>query len=168
MSSRDTVYNGRVDLLSPMPAFQINPREDARDTTGSFAQQGLQGQIAPNPISNLFFCPKNIDILQDGIRYRIWKETEGRYVIGRQSDTELRVVMRSIYFQYARHLPNDIVGQVRDLNAKVLEWVVPEVRSNLLQYERYRQDASQMPVPLAHPPLMTQKGTKVLEIKRFL
>lgn len=166
--SRDTVYNGRVDLLSPMPAFQIKPREDARDTTGSFAQQGLQGQIAPNPISNLFFCPKNIDLVQDAIRYKVWMATNQRYVIGRQSDQELRVVMRSMYFQYAQHRPEDVVGQVRALNAKVLEWVVPEVVSNLLQYERYKQDASQMPVPLAHPPLMTQKGTKTLEIKRFL
>jgi hypothetical protein len=166
--SRDTVYNGRVDLLSPMPAFQVKPREDARDTTGSFAQQGLQGQIAPNPISNLYFCPNNVDVLQDGIRYKVWMQTNKQYVIGRQSDQELRVVMRSIYFQYAKHMPGDVVGQVRALNAKVLEWVVPEVISNLRQYERYRQDASQMPVPLAHPPLMTQKGTKTLELKRFL
>jgi len=168
MSSRDTVYNGRVDLLSPMSSFQIKPREDIRNNTALFTQEGAHGQIAPNPISNLFFCPTNVNALQDGIRYKVWKETDQRYVIGRQSDQELKVVMRSIYFQYARHLPSDVVGQVRDLNAKVLEWVVPEVLSNLRQHERYREDASKMPVPLAHPPLMTQKGTRVLELKRFI
>jgi hypothetical protein len=168
MSSRDVVYNGRVDLLSPMGSFQIKPREDIRNNTALFTQEGAHGQIAPNPISNLFFCPVNVNALQDGIRYKVWKETDQRYVIGRQSDQELRVVMRSIYFQYARHLPNDVVGQVRALNAKVLEWVVPEVLSNLRQHERYREDASKMPVPLARAPLMTQKGTKVLELKSFI
>ena len=106
--------------------------------------------------------------MQDGIRYKVWKETGERYVIGKQSDQELRIVMRSIYYQYAKHLPNDVVGQVRDLNAKVIEWVVPEILSNLRQYEKYRQDASQLPMPMERGPLLTQKGTKTLELKTFI
>jgi hypothetical protein len=151
-----------------MSSFQINPGTDARDNRHLFTTEGAHGQIAPNPISNLFFCPNNVNILQDGIRYKVWKETDQRFTIGRQNDNELRIVMRSIYFQYAKHQPNDVVGQVRDLNTKVLEWVVPEVVSNLRQYERYKVDASQMPMPLAHPTMLTQKGTKVLEVKRFI
>jgi hypothetical protein len=170
----NTVYNGRVDLLSPMSSFQINPNTDVGANGGAcgnqnlFTSEGARGQIAPNPISDLYFSSNNVNVLQDGIRYKVWKETQQRYTIGRQNDNELRIVMRSIYFQYAKHQPKDIVGQVRELNAKVLEWVVPEIVSNLRQHERYRVDASQLPMPLEHPTMMTQKGTKVLEIKRFI
>lgn len=163
-----THYNGRIDLLSPMGTFQIEPSKDTRNNTALFSQEAHKGQIARNPVSDLFFCPNNVNVLQDGIRYRVWKETGERYVIGRQNEQELRIVMRSIYYQYGKNLPNDVVGQVRDLNGRVLEWVVPEVVSNLRQYERYRQDASQLPMPLDRAPLMTQKGTKVLEIKQFI
>lgn len=160
--------NGRIDLLSPMGSFQVQANKDTRDNTGLFSQEAHRGQIARNPISDLFFCPNNVTILQDGIRYRVWKETGERYVIGRQNEQELRIIMRSIYFQYAKHLQKDVVGQVRELNGKVIEWVLPEVLSNLRQYERYRQDASQLPMPMERAPLMTQKGTKTLEIKKFI
>lgn len=163
-----TQYNGRIDLLSPMGNFQIQPSQDARNNTALFTKEAPRGQIAPNPISDLYFCPNNVNILQDGIRYKVWRETGERYVIGKQNEQELRIVMRSIYFQYAKHLPNDVVGQVRELNAKVIEWVVPEVISNLRQFEQYRKDASQLPMPMERGPLLTQKGTKTLEIKAFL
>lgn len=161
-------YNGRVDLLSPMGPFQIQPSQDIRNNTALFSQEAHRGQISKNPISDIYFCTNNVNALQDGIRYRVWKETGERYVIGRQNDQELRVVMRSIYYQYAKHLPNDVLGQVKALNGKVIEWVVPEILSNLRQYERYRQDASQLPMPMERGPLMTQKGTKTLELKTFI
>jgi len=157
-----------VDLLSPMGPFQIKPSQDSRNNTALFSQEANRGQISRNPISDIYFCTNNVNVLQDGIRYKVWKETGERYVIGKQSDQELRIVMRSIYYQYAKHLPNDVVGQVRDLNAKVIEWVVPEILSNLRQYEKYRQDASQLPMPMERGPLLTQKGTKTLELKTFI
>lgn len=160
--------NGRIDLLSPMSSFQINPTQDARNNRALFPKEAHRGQIASNPISDLYFSPNNVQVLQDGIRYKVWKDTNQQYVIAPQNEQELRIVMRSIYFQYAQHRPNDIVEQVRALNAKVLEWVVPEVISNMRQFEKYRQDASQLPMPMDRAPLMTQKGTKVLEIKSFI
>lgn len=160
--------NGRIDLLSPMSSFQINPTQDARNNRALFPKEAHRGQIASNPISDLYFSPNNVQVLQDGIRYKVWKDTNQQYVIAPQNEQELRIVMRSIYFQYAQHRPNDIVEQVRSLNAKVLEWVVPEVISNMRQFEKYRQDASQLPMPMDRAPLMTQKGTKVLEIKSFI
>ena len=56
---------------------------------------------------------------------------------------------------------------MRDLNRRVLEWVVPEVLSNLKQHLTYIRDASTMPMPLEHGQLMTAKGTRTLEMKSF-
>lgn len=162
------VTNGRIDLLSPAPLLDIPAYQRKNIDNRTFSSEATVGQLQRSPLSDLFFCADNINALQDAIRYRVWVETDKRYVIGRQSDTELKIVMRSIYYQNAMHKPTDVVGQVRDLNSKVLDWVVPEVLSNLKQYEVYRKDASTLPVPMDRAQLSTQKGTKVLEQKTFM
>lgn len=161
--------NGRIDLLSPMPDFRIRSPAPLSGEAGcdtGFFKQALPSQVRSD-LSDLFFSDTNIAALQEGIRYRIYTETDGQYVIGRQSDTELKIIMRSIYYQHAKNMPTDIVGQVRDLNAKVLEWAVPEVLSNLKQHIVYLRDASTLPMPLEHAQKVTSKGTRTLEFKTF-
>lgn len=160
--------NGRIDLLSQAPSLQIPAYQQQNINNQTFNTEATHGQIAPNPLADLFFSAENIDALQQGIRYRIYVETNQRHIIGRQSDTELKIVMRSIYFQHAKHENKDLVQQVRELNGRVLEWVVPEVLSNVLQYETYRKDASTLPMPMERAALATTKGTKVLEQKSFM
>lgn len=167
MMYQGAVQNGRVDLMSPMAPLEIPAYQQMSVRNDTFVSEATLGQVATNDVSQLFFSETNINALQDGIRYRIYVETNGQYVIGRQSDQELKIVMRSIYYQHAKNQPTDVVGQVRTLNAKVLEWVVPEVLSNLKQHEVFRRDASTLPMPMERSPLMTNKGTKTLEIKSF-
>lgn len=158
--------NGRIDLLSPMPAFRLagGYQNQAMDNT-SYTKEALGGQMAETPLSQLYFSATNIEALHNAIRYLVFKETNR--VIGRQSDHELRIIMRSIFFQYAKHQSQDIVGQVRELNQYVLDYAVPEVVSNLKQYDMYRRDASTLPIPNERPPLMTSKGSRQLEHKGF-
>lgn len=160
-------YNGRVDISVPskldIPAFQ-----NKSVNNNSFYVEAVQGHTKPNEVSNLFFSEKNINALQEGIRYRIYNETNGKHIIGRQSDTDLKIIMRSIYLQYSKNLPNNIVEQVRELNKKVLDWSIKEILSNLKQFDMYRKDISTMPVPLERAPLITTKGTKTLELKPWI
>ena len=162
--------NGRVDIVSQMPNFNI-PGYEAQTravNNDNYANEAIHGQIVANNLTRLFFSPQNIEFLQDGLRYRVYVESNQKYIIGRQSDKELKIIMRSIYLQYSRNLATDCVSQARDLNGKVLDHAVAEVLSNLYQYETYRKDASTLPMPLERSPLMTNKGTRVLEIKSFM
>lgn len=161
-------YNGRIDLLSPLPALEIPDYQKKKVDNSTFTNEALTGQVLQNNLSQVYFSSQNIDALQEGIRYRIWMETDKQYVIGRQSDIELKIVMRSIYYQYAKHDNRPVVAQVRELNKLVLDWVVPEVLSNLKQYIVYKRDASTLPIPMDHAQLSTMKGTKTLEIKSFM
>lgn len=156
--------NGRVDLMSSFPSLEIPAYQQRSVRNDTFRSEATTGQTKANDLSNLYFSENNIEALQQGIRYRVYVETNGKYTIGRQSDQELKVVMRSIYFQHSKNLSQDIVGQVRELNAKVLEWTVPEILSNLKQFEAYRRDASSLPVPLDRAPLLTMRGSKSLEL----
>ena len=164
----NALKNGRVDLLSALPTFNVSSYNKRTTNNEGYAREITSGVITVNEVSKLFFSSLNIDALQDAVRYRIYVETNGQFTIGRQSDQELKVVMRSIYIQHGKNNAGDCVGQVRELNAKVLEWVVPEVLSNVLQYARYKHDASTLPMPMDRAPMMSTKGTKVLEIKSFM
>lgn len=127
-----------------------------------FNSQGIKNIHSANPISDVYFSQKNMNILQDGIRYLVYKKSGNNLVIDKQSDNELLIIMRSIYLQYCAHKPFDVVGQVKDLNSKVLDYAVPVILTELNQYVNYTLDASRLPVPLEHSKNVSPKGTKVL------
>ncbi len=160
--------NGRIDLLSEMPEFDIPAYNQKTVDNSNFFKEATSGQIVRTNLSDLYFSNTNIEALQQAIRYRVYVETNGNFVIGRQSDQELKIIMRSLYYQYAKNDGSDCVGQVQILNSKVLDWAVPEILSNLLQYQVYKRDASTLPVPMELGSLETQKGTKILEQKSFM
>lgn len=132
-----------------------------------FQKQGIKNIHTENPISELFFSKHNISILQNGIRYAVFKRTSDLKIIDNQSENELLIVMRSIYLQYCKHRPADIISQVKELNTKVLDFAVPRVLVELNQYINYTKDASSLPIPLEHSKNVSLKGTKVLYTKEF-
>lgn len=165
--TENVLLNGRVDVITKMPKFNIAQYQKAQSRNNTYTKEATSGQITNNSISNLFFSQENIDALQEGLRYRVYVESNGQFTIDRQSDQELKTVMRSMYLQHG--IGNtDCVGRVRFLNSKVLEWIVPEVLNNLLQYARYKQDISTLPMPLDRSPLATMKGSRSLEFKTFM
>lgn len=168
--------NGRVDIgagTGPPSAFMMFSDDgQQRGGAGAFASDTLQhtwkSSDPGSASTNLFMSSKNVDALQNAIRYRVYVETGGKQVIGRQSDVELSLVMRSIALQHARNdAQSDTIEQVRHLNSRVLDFVVPRIVSELSQYLQYRQDASTLPQPMAHGALATSKGTKNLEFKGY-
>jgi Family of unknown function (DUF5761) len=160
--------NGRIDIITPAPKLDIESYRTRPTNNDDYKREAIQGQIASNQLTDLFFSTQNIEALQQGIRYKVYVESNKRYTIGRQSDQELKIIMRAIYLQYGRNLDTDCIGQVRELNQKVLESAVPEILSNLYQYETYRRDASTLPMPIDRAPLLSTKGTKTLELKTFI
>ena len=160
-----TSYNGRVNISSqsPLSIYKQPPMDNS-----AFYFEAVQGTFTPNELSNMFFSCNNIDVLQEGIRYKVYQLTNGKHVIGRQSDKDLKVVMRSIYLQHSKNRSTDIIGQVRELNKRVLDWCVREVFSNLQQYDKYVIDVSTLPMPMERSTIATTKGSRTLERKTFI
>jgi hypothetical protein len=130
-----------------------------------YKEAGIQHFIAKNDLNSVYFSRNNIDAIQHGIRYSIFNKSSK--VIDNQSETELRIIMRSIYLQYSKNLPNNIIEQIKDLNKRVLEFVVPRVLIEMNQYETYLKDASTLPVPLSRGENTSSTGTKFLYRKEF-
>jgi len=155
--------NGRVDALTPTFHPVLIEQGSSSYMNQAPVESSFGGQCS-TPLRELFFSNANVNALQEGIRYRVWVESDERFKIGRQNDRELIIVMRSTFHQHSKNSPVDIVGQVRELNAIVLKWAVPEIMTNLLQHEQYTKDISQLPVPIPRAPMATMKGTRSLEL----
>ena len=56
-----------------------------------------------NGVSDLFFSGENIDNIQEQIINIVYKKSGGKWKIGRQSDTQLKIIMKSIYLQHSKY-----------------------------------------------------------------
>ena len=120
----------------------------------------IEHSVSKNDVNSVYFSKENIAALQQGIRYLVYRRSDK--VIADQNETELMVVMRSIYLQYSKNLPDNVLKQVKELNARVLDYVVPQITVELNQYQTYIRDASGLPVPMDRGENTSVSGTKFL------
>lgn len=164
--------NGRVtinkeklgDPYAGLPGFapQITVEPD-------FQADMLRGNWETTPVSTGFFSASNVERIQQLIRKGVFDGSKGKqYLIDNQSTDELKIIMRAIYYQYARNMTSDIAGQVEDLNKKVVDWSVPHILSAVDMYFYYINDITKLPVPLAQPQHLSRAGTKSLPFKPFM
>lgn len=128
----------------------------------------LKTQIDSTPVSEIFFSQKNVDALHEAIRYLVYKYSSCQHVIDRQSDTELVLIMRGTYIEYAKNVPFNVLDQVRDLNAMVLDFCVPRILREINMYIKYKRELLKNPVPSARPEFVSTAGTKSLQQPKSL
>jgi len=160
--------NGLVRSVDRPNYGEYRMFEERTSSVPTFQREAVKTVLEANDVSTVFFCKSNIDYLQNAIIQRVYQQSNGRFRIGRQSDTELQIMMRSIYLQFGKNLPTDIRGQVRELDEKVLEEAVPVVYSGVEQHMRYKDDINNMYVPNDRPSQSGIKGSRSLEYNPFL
>jgi hypothetical protein len=124
-------------------------------------------------LTDLFFSQKNINNIQNVIRYLVFRETNE--IIDKQSINELLVVMRAIFFEYSAHPPIITINmseqqkqqllleytkEVDRLNQIVFNSVIPKLISQLQQYLDYLRDASEQPKQMERSKNESIKGKK--------
>lgn len=126
---------------------------------GNDSLQGIQQQSI---LSRLFFHPKNVEILQKMIIMDVFRQTNGAYFIKRQNQSDLQVVMRSMFIQHARHLQDHLTDQIRELNNLVVDDVVPNIITEILAYIGYLERTFGKRQILDRPECISNKGSKTL------
>ena len=134
-----------------------------------FQADMLRGNWESSPLTEALFSADNIERIQLMIRKGVYDRSQPKgYVIDKQSVDELKIIMRAIYYQYARNLPNNIGAQIADLNMKVVEWSVPHILSAVDHHVYYLKDISTLPVPLQRSQHLSSAGTKSLPANPFM
>jgi hypothetical protein len=134
------------------------------DGLGQFKNEAIKTILQKNPLSDVFFSKENIDYLQNKIINRVYELSGNKHKISRQSDTELKIVMRSIYLQFSLNQMCDIREQIRQLDESVINEVCPGILSGIEQYIKYKEDITTIPVPIQLPQSLTTKGDRSLEL----
>jgi len=162
-------YNGRVNIVEP-PSLEIQLKMQERiaikNKTTEY-RDALAGTWENNVLSNAYFSKDNIQIVQNGLRAGVYAMSGNKFVIAPQNVDTLKIIMRSIYLQYAEHLPDDITGQIARLNKLVLDYAVPTVYNEATGYVKYMEDQSTLVVPLELP-RHHDRQYKQLELKKWV
>jgi hypothetical protein len=103
-------------------------------------QDSLATVLELNSLSQAYFSKANIDIVQNLIIERVFIESKGQYRIGRQSDLQLQIIMRSIYLSFGKNQPVNVKGQVDELNRYVVDEAMNTIMPNIKQYLTYREE----------------------------
>jgi hypothetical protein len=156
--------NGRINMVDRKIYPDYPMFYQKNEGLGEFKNDAIKTILQKNPLSDVFFSKQNIDYLQNKIIQRVYEISEGRHKIGRQSDTELEIVMRSIYLQFSLNQASNIREQIRQLDETVLDTVCPGIISAVEQYIQYRVDITRIPTPMTLPESINNKGDKVLEL----
>jgi len=154
--------NGRIVGLhsrNTQENFMQTENNNNEDTTKNTI---LTGTISKSSLSNAFFSKLNMQRIQNMLRYAVYKASGNNYVIGNQNNTDLTIIMRAIYLQYAKHLPYQLKEQVYELNNYVIDFSLPKVLSEVKQHLYYVHDIQNLPVPLEHPKNLSSAGTRSL------
>ena len=182
MESLAGINNGRVNLHGPPSAggkgtalgngYLANAFPGFGYQTTSeidFSGDMLRGNWESNKLSDMFFSQKNIETIQNDVRRSVFEKSQSKgYRIDNQSVDELKIIMRAMYYQYARNLPYDYAGQVKELNERVVNWSVPHILSAIDHYMYYLKDIDTLPTPLSHPIHLSRAGTKSLAANPFM
>ena len=161
--------NGRVFFAAEESPLSVPGFTPDTSVEKDFQNDMLRGNWETSPVSELYFSAENVEQIQQRIRREVYDRSMPKgYVIDKQSVDELKIIMRAIYLQYARNLPNDVAGQVADLNTKVCDWAVPHILSAVDHYFYYINDISHLPVPLAHSQHLSSAGTRTLPTNPYM
>lgn len=152
--------NGRV-MITNDKMKDLNMIED-NNSMKNFQTEALYGIQETTTLNQAFFSSKNMTLIQDNIRYSVYVKTDKKHVIGKQSEVELEIIMRSIYLQHSPNLPNKTKEQIKYLNDLVANWCVEKIIPEIYQYLGYLKEVEYMPVPIDLPLNLSSKGSRSL------
>jgi hypothetical protein len=158
--------NGRVDIKTPNTSDLFKMYDKIPANQCVTFRNPTEGLWNDTTLSTAFFSQQNIQMLQNGIRAGVYKKSNGQYTIGPQDCDSLKIIMRSVYLQYAANQVNNISEQVTELNQIVLNYCVQQVYGEAQGYMKYINDASTLVVPIAHP-VMADNTDRQLFLKSW-
>lgn len=152
--------------LTPFIMFQAHPDDyhSLMDNQNDYhdGHNSHDSHDTPDILSEIFFDPKNIELIQKQLIMEVFRKSNGEYWIEKQSEIDLLVLMRKIFSAHARHLPHKIKEQVRELDDLVVTDAVPGIMSQIYAQFGYLADVYGPRHIMEHPKNVSRAGLKIL------
>jgi hypothetical protein len=161
-------YNGRVnimDLPDSNVRFKMYEKIALKNKATEY-RNPVAGILEDNMLEKVFFSSGNIQILQNGLRAGVYQMSKDKkIVLPPQNIDHLKIIMRSMYLQYAEHREDiSVTSQVETLNKIVLDYIIPTLYNETMGYMKYLEDQSTLVRPLSMPNVV-DRDYKQLELK---
>jgi len=164
-------HTGRLPLSgdeekSTLPPFSLTAKEPY--VVPSRVAEQMQYRHESTPLNTIYFSESNLANLQAEIASAVLQMSgTKRYVIGPQSEADLKTVMRSYYLQYAQNDPSRVSEELTLLNNRVIGWCANNILVQIEAYKYYRKDIQDFPAPIERPTQANIYGTRTGELKSF-
>ena len=135
---REDVYRAK-NLKGSYDVNSLNLSYDARQEFSPYnneniASTALKGMIEKNPVNKLFFSSENMQRIQKKIKVAVYEKSNGKFKLEEdQDESDLIIVMRTVYFDRCKNLPDNPVRQVKKLNQQVVDYLIPDLITNIKQ-----------------------------------
>jgi len=169
MKHNITGYNGHLNDNPSFEKYQEERTHNKHKTTldyktGRLATKILKTQQEDvNELTKLFFSDENIERIQKQIKREIYEKTNRQFKMEmNQDESDLLIAMQHVYENEARYLPFKLVSQCKVLNKKVLEYIVPDMITQVKQAYGYIQEINRPIKPIPRSINVNSAGRKTL------
>lgn len=165
-------HGGRVPTINDpsMQHFSAMPYKLYEEKGRIFGDDrtDLVGHIhKQTPLNVVFFSESNIETLQREIQNQVKLMSGGKYVIDRQNEDDIKIIMRSYYLMFAKNDPNFVARELEELNRRVIGYAAGKIYSEVDFHMFYRKDIEDFAPPIAGPINTQVYGTRSGELKSF-
>lgn len=167
ISPHEQVRNGRIDITNVSNSSGIGYIQNNHNMKSGNYKEAITGNWTNTVLSCAFFSKENIEIIHNGIRAGVYKMSGNKHIIANQDVNNLKIIMRSIFFDNAKFIPNQVTQEIEYLNNLVLKQCIPQILNEITSYLKYKEDVSTLAVPLSKPISDNVKGKNSLELKPF-
>lgn len=129
----------------------------------------VEGIVEQTKLSSNYFSKCNVDLLQKIIANDVEKKIGDK--IGKQSENDLIIIMRSYFLQEADNTlvdDNKVKNEIRRLDLIVKEECVRRIITMLKQHKAYIEDINTIAMPIDRAESTNIKGRKLKEMYRFV
>jgi hypothetical protein len=111
-----------------------------------------QWKICPSDVGKVFFSVTNIKRVQKQLKREIYDRSYGKFkLLEDQNVLDLLQSMIVVYGQYGKDIPSSVIRQVKLLNKQTVEYIAPDMITNLKQHYGYLNDIKNPINPLPLP-----------------
>jgi hypothetical protein len=97
-----------------------------------------------DPVGKIFFSKENIKRIQKLIKKTISEKSNKMFIMHEdQDESDLLIAMRALYNSECRYLPDHIVHQVKRLNLKLINYIVPDMITQIKQSYSYQKEINE-------------------------
>lgn len=171
-TNRDSGYGTQSNLSQYEETPQFSKYQELYGGNTKFSENYCGGasslangslQLENTPVSLLYFSNENMNRIQKQIKREIFRLSNGSFRMEVDQDSaDLLLAMRYIFIEYSKNLPTHIVKQVKILNRQLLDYIIPDIMTNIKQHYMYLKEISQPIRPLDQPLNVNNKGRRTL------